>query len=547
MITQFNHHSSKNNHTYAQGQLPAESMMGSDQLGNLIRNLHSQRAFSTAGSDFRIVETHISYVVLTGKYAYKFKKPVDLGFLDFSTLEKRRFYCHEELRLNRRLAKDLYLDVVEIHGSPEHPVLGRDGDAIEYAVKMRQFPEENRLDHVAARGDLRTEHIDQLATDIAAFHASLPPAKPGSLCGTPARIGDRMLENFRQIETNIASRLDIPAIPKLREWTLNTINDSQEDFEIRCREGFVRECHGDMHLGNMVLIDGQVRLFDCLEFARDLRWIDILSDVAFLLMDLDYRELPGFGRRFLSRYLEATSDYQGLPVLVPYLVYRALVRAKVAAISFNQHSNDSELSAKYIDSLVEHVELAEQYTERPPQGPIILMRGLSGTGKSHLAAQLVGAVGGIQIRSDVERKRLLDSPQPHVVAKIDAGAYAPEMTRKTYERLLALAYEIADAGFPAIVDATFLRTMQRTRFFRLARTAGLPILIVDLHASESTLITRIEARKDDASEATLEVLQHQIHSHEPLTEEEEKFAIRVDTDKPVDIERLASRIRRLSS
>lgn len=403
------HLANRKNDPARRAWLSSVQPMDHSQLEGLITRLNGENAFPHPVSGFRVLETHISFVALTGNFAYKFKKPVDLGFLDFSTLEKRRFYCHEELRLNRRLAEDLYLDVVEIYGSPEHPVIEQSGKPIEYAVKMRQFPEECRLDHVAARGELLPAHIDQLAADIADFHNNLPPAKPGSLCGTPARIGDRMLENFQQIESRISAEIDVPVVRQLKNWTLETIRESQEDFEIRYREGFVRECHGDMHLGNMVLLDKKVTLFDCLEFSKDLRWIDVLSDVAFLLMDLDYRDLSGLGRRFLNRYLEATNDYQGLPVLIPYLAYRAMVRAKVAAISFSQHRSDPVQSATFMDSLIRHSRLAEQYAERSRRAPIILMHGLSGSGKSHLAGQLVEAIGGIQIRSDIERKRLLGS------------------------------------------------------------------------------------------------------------------------------------------
>ena len=522
-----------------------EAAARADRLRSLIENLQTTRAFSHPLTSYQLIETHISYVLLTGEFAYKFKKPVNLGFLDFGTLEKRRFYCHEELRLNRRLAPEIYLDVVAIHGSAQHPAFEGMGSPIEYAVKMRQFPDEDRLDRVAERGELTSDHIDQLARDVAAFHGNLPAAKPDSLYGTPARIGDRMLQNFQQIDANLVPAIDTPLTRTLEEWTRKAIRDYQDDLEIRRRQGCIRECHGDMHLANMVLLHGKVTLFDCLEFAEDLRWIDTLNEIAFLIMDLDFRGLPELARRFLDRYLEATSDYLGLTLLAPYLVYRAMVRAKVAAISLYQHRDDHRQSETFASSFADHLRLALEYTKRPRQAPIVITHGLSGSGKSHIVERLVESLGGVRVRSDVERKRLLGAHIPAVTGKVEKGAYAPEITRRTYERLLALAYSIADAGYPALVDATFLHAAQRMSFIRLARTAQLPLVILDLQASESTLRSRISERarrQNDPSEATLEVLDHQIRTREPLTQDEVTLAIRIDSDSPLDIQRLASRI-----
>ena len=522
-----------------------EAAATTDCLRSLIENLQTTGAFSHPLTSYQLIETHISYVLLTGEFAYKFKKPVNLGFLDFGTLEKRRFYCHEELRLNRRLAPQIYLDVVAIYGSARHPAFEGMGSPIEYAVKMRQFRDEDRLDRVAERGELTRDHIDQLARDVAAFHRRLPSAKPDTLYGTPARIGDRMLQNFQQIDANLMPEINTPLTRTLKEWTRQAIREYQDDFEIRRQQGCIRECHGDMHLANMVLLHDEVTLFDCLEFAEDLRWIDTLNEIAFLIMDLDYRGLPELARRFLDRYLEATSDYLGLTLLAPYLVYRAMVRAKVAAISLYQHRDEPRQLETFASSFTMHLGLAREYTMRPRQAPIVITHGLSGSGKSHIVEQLVESMGGIRVRSDIERKRLLGAHIPAVSGKVDKGAYAPEITRRTYERLLALAYAIADAGYPALVDATFLHAAQRMSFIRLARTAQLPLVILDVQALDTTLRTRISERtrrRNDPSEATLEVLDHQIRTQEPLTHDELSLAIRIDSDSPVDIQRLASRI-----
>ena len=523
----------------------SEAAVKADRLRALIENLQAHGDFPHAVCSFQLLETHISYVLLTGKYAYKFKKPVNLGFLDFSTLEKRRFYCHEELRLNRRLAPQLYLDVVAIYGSQQHPAFEGMGSPIEYAVKMRQFPDQDRLDRVAERGDLTRDHIDELARQVAAFHRKLPGAKLDSLYGTPGRIGDRMLQNFQQIDANLVPAIDLPLTRTLEGWTRQALRDYQDDLEIRRQQGCIRECHGDMHLANMVLLDGRVTLFDCLEFAEDLRWIDTLNEIAFLIMDLDYRGLPELARRFLDRYLEATSDYLGLTLLAPYLVYRAMVRAKVAAISLYQHRDDPRQIERFAGSFTEHLRLAQEYTQRPRQAPIVITHGLSGSGKSRIVERLVESMGGIRVRSDVERKRLLGAHLPAARGEVEKGAYTPEVTRRTYERLLALAYAIADAGYPALVDATFLHAAQRMSFIRLARTARLPLVILDVQASDTTLRARISERarqQNDPSEATLDVLDHQLRTQEPLAPDEVALAIRIDSESSSDIQRVAAKI-----
>lgn len=532
--------------TGARGPSGGDSDMDTEDQTQLIAALQDPQRFPHPVASFRVLETHISYVLLTGSHAYKFKKPVNLGFLDFTTLEKRRFYCHEELRLNRRLAPELYEAVVPVYGTPDDPRLEGTGqitgEPIDYAVRMRQFGGDARLDQVSDRGELTEAHIDQIADTLAAFHRQAPRAPVESLFGTAAGIGDRMLQNFEQIELHC----DDPAIRTrlypLREWTQAKLREQRDDYELRRREGWIRECHGDLHLANMALIDGRVTIFDCLEFAEDLRWIDPLSEAAFLYMDLEQRGHAVLARRFLNQYLEAVNDYQALNLFRPYLVYRALVRAKVAAIAAHQHLKQPEQHAAAIETLRAYLDVAEHYSQPVGKMPMIVMRGLSGSGKSWLAMRLVEQLGAVRIRSDVERKRLLGlSPEQATKSGIAEDAYAPEITQKTYKRLQALAYPIHDAGFPVIIDATCLLRLQRTCMKRFADMAGMPFVLIDVQAPESVLrerITHRETRERDASEATLAVLEHQLAIQEPLSAEERKDAIAVDTSRGVDVEAL---------
>ncbi|MBI5040784.1 MAG: AAA family ATPase [Gammaproteobacteria bacterium] len=500
------------------------------------------RRFAHPVQSIRLLETHISRVLLTGAHAYKFKKPVNLGFLDFSTLEQRRFYCHEELRLNRRLAPELYEAVVSITGSPNDPQIDGAGTVIDYAVRMHQFPDGARLDEVSDRGELTRAHIDQIVATLAAFHRHAPTAGTESLHGTPAGIGDRALQNFDQIDAHCEDDAICARLQPLRAWSEAQLHALHDDFELRRREGWIRECHGDLHLANMALVDGRVLIFDALEFSDDLRWIDPLSEVAFLYMDLEHRGHNALARHFLNDYLEAANDYQGLGLFQYYLAYRAMVRAKVAAIEAHQHCKEPVRAKAALNTLQSYLDLAARYSAPRERVPLIVLHGYSGSGKTWLSTQLIESLGAIRLRSDVERKRLLGlAPEDCTDSGIASGAYAPEITEKTYQRLLALAYPILDARFPAIVDATFLLRSQRAPFQRLAQIAGVPLVILDLQASDTLLRERITQRKGkgrDASEATLAVLEHQRKIAEPLTSAEQACAISVDSSRTPDFDAL---------
>lgn len=517
-----------------------------EPLPRLLERLQDPARFAHPVESFELIETHISYVLLTGTYAYKFKKPVDLGFLDFSTLEKRRFFCHEELRLNKRLAASLYDAVVTITGSVDEPHIDGTGPVIDYAVRMRQFPPADRLDRVCERGELTATHIDQLADDLAAFHRRAPVAAHNSIHGTAATISARVEQNFEQI----AQHSDVPSsehiLKALNAWVKIKQTELQDDMAIRHYEGWIRECHGDLHLANCALIDGQVVIFDALEFAEDLRWIDPLSEVAFLYMDLDQRDQKHLARRFLNRYLENSNDYQALNLLPYYLVYRAMVRAKVAAIESHQHRNDPARRNQANAQLSDYLDRAMSYSYAPEPPPLILLQGLSGSGKSWLARKLVEALGAICIRSDVERKRLLGiDPVASTRSAIGDGAYSAETTEKVYQRLFAMSYPVLDAGFPVLIDATCLRHSQRAPFQRLAQVVSSPFIILSLQAPDIILRNRIISRtkhEQDASEATLAVLDHQQKIAEPLTTEELKHAIVIDSTKNIDVEKLTRSI-----
>jgi len=481
-----------------------------------------------------LIETHISWVFLAGDYAYKVKKPVNLGFLDFSTLDKRRFYCGEELRLNRRTAPGLYLDMLPIVESPGGPRVGGTGEAIEYALRMRRFPQEALADGMARRGGLRSAEIDAIAAAIAAFHAAIPAAARDAEYGSAAHVAAPALANFEQLGRLVADPAESARLAQLRAWTLGEGARLREVLAARKRDGFVRECHGDLHLGNIAFLDGRPVPFDCLEFNPELRWIDVMNEVAFLAMDLLEHRLGPAAWRFLNAYLETTGDYAGVRVLRYYLVYRAMVRAKIACIRSLQPGPGEAVQGRAHREYGEYLALAGSLAT-PARPALVAMHGLSGSGKTTVAQKMLEALGMVRVRSDVERKRLHGlAAGTRTRAEPLGGIYSPAGTRLTYERLKQAARDIVESGYGAIVDAAFLRRAERDEFRSLARELGAPFLIVSCRAPEAALrgrVVRREAAMSDPSEAGIAVLESQLATQEPLGDEELAHAAPIDTEE----------------
>ena len=508
----------------------------------LIAGLLTPGSYDHPVGKIELIETHISWVILTGEFAYKIKKPVNLGFLDFSTLAKRRFYCEEEVRLNRRLAPDIYVGVVSVTGSPESPRFGS-GKPVEYAVKMRQFPPSAQLDQMLVRGELEGRHLDAFAALVADFHQRVSVAGIDQHYGDPETVLRPATENFPDLRQCLPDPLSAARIGTLEQWTNTAFSRLLDEFRRRKRDGFVRECHGDLHLRNLAWVDGRPLAFDCLEFSTDLRWIDVLSEVAFLVMDLKARRQAPLAWRFLNQYLEHTGDYTGLPVLPFYLAYRALVRAKIDAIRARQPDTDDEEKSVAGRECRSYLELAQTCTQ-PERPRLILTRGVSASGKTTLTTALLEALGAIRLRSDVERKRLFGmQAEADARAAVGQGIYSPAASASTYARLLQLAARVLDAGFPAVIDAAFLHAEQRAPFQALAAARGIAFTIIEVTAPPATLRERIVTRARGASDADLAILEHQLESWQPLTADERLHALRVDTAEPLYADRLIDQIR----
>ena len=487
----------------------------------------------------QLFETHISWILVTEKYAYKFKKAVHLDFLDFSTLDARHFYCQEELRLNRRLAPDMYLDVVAITGSSTCPAIGGSGIPIEYAVKMMAFSQQALWSVRIGKNRISARKIDKLARKLAQFHQGAAIAPKDSSWSTPDALQKIADENLNLIISLVRNAEEERTLGDLRAWQIEQPQKLRSVFDRRKEQGLIRECHGDLHGGNILTINNQVVVFDCIEFNKNLRWIDVMNDLAFIYMDLQFHGLHPFATRLLNGYLEITGDYEGLAVLRYYQVQRALVRCKVSLLRALQLRGRMRAAASHERLATKYLAFASQQTEPEPSA-IIIMHGYSGSGKSIFSGYLAEIIGAVRIRSDVERKRMYGIvASATVAASIGAGLYAEATTQATYDRLRTLALCIAESGMPVVVDATFLKVQQRSLFEKLASGLGVPFFVIQLHASEATLKARVAARTklgNDPSDAGLEVLAHQLEHHEALSDDETKHTIRIDSDVEVNLD-----------
>jgi aminoglycoside phosphotransferase family enzyme/predicted kinase len=505
---------------------------------SLVEALLRPDAFPHPADDVELMETHISWVILAGNYAYKIKKPVVLDFLDFGTLEKRKHYCEEELRLNRPWAPELYLEVVAITGTAEAPRIGGDGEALEYAVQMLRFDQDLRLDRQLANGLLTVVDMKELGQNIAARHAAAERPGPAE----QERLIKRAEHWFRENFDHLGNITDSDEFRYLRDWTERELERHEATFRQRFDDGFVCDCHGDLHLGNLVRLPSGITTFDCIEFNPDLRYTDVFADVGFLTMDLTGKGHPELAAHFLNRYLERSGDYEGAVLLDFYFVYRCLVRAKVAAIRSRERDDAAERDA----DIGEARDYSAMAFDRASKGApmLVVMHGLSGSGKTWLAERLMAALPAIRIRSDIERKRLFGLDEAaESDSGIGSGIYSPGASARTYERLFTLADLLLTAGHHVVLDAAFLKKKQRVSASSIAASLGVDTVLICAEAPVDVLRSRIEERakqKDEASEADLAVLDYQRASAGRIGSDE--AAISVDTSGDIDIGDLVAAI-----
>lgn len=474
-----------------------------------------------------LIQTHISYIFLTGDYAYKLKKPVNLGFLDFSTPAKRHHFTQVEIKLNKPVAPDIYLEVIPITQKDNQYELSGPGELREYVLKMRQFPQQNLLLNLLKRGLVTAESCQELAQVVARFHEKALTNEYIKSFGTRDKIKEAIEENYQ----NTSQYLDIiqprQQFQETQAFTEQFCQDKEHLFRERQTQDKIKECHGDLHLKNICVYQDKIQLFDRIEFNEEFRYVDVIYDVAFTVMDFDFNQAQDLGNIFLNNYLEMTGDWEGAQVLRLYLVRQAYVRAKVDSFAVD----DSELSESERDQAKleaqQYYHLAWQYTQTQ-RGKIILMSGLSGSGKSTVAKELAKKVNAIIIRSDAVRKHLGDVP---LDTQGEADLYSQEMTEKTYNRLIELGVKLAKEGYTVILDATYNRHQQRSEAIAQAEAKNIPVEIYYCTAPIEVLKERLYRRQSDVSDATSALLDKQIAKREDFTQAELAYLTTIDTNQ----------------
>lgn len=477
----------------------------------------------------QLLQTHVSFVLLAGDYAYKVKKTVNFGFLDFSTLEKRQHFCQSELRMNRRSAPDIYLEVLPITQTGEKYQLGGSGSPVEYALKMLQFPQDALLINRFEAGKLDQTQMQELGQVVAEFHSQTITNNYILKFGEVAQIRQAFDENYSQTEKYIGGPQTQEQFDQTKAYTDNFFAEEASLFQERIDRGKVRECHGDLHLRNIALIDGKIVLFDCIEFNEAFRFVDTIYDVAFAVMDIEARGRKDLANAFLNTYIEQTGDWLGLQLLPLYLSRQAYVRAKVTSFLLDDPGVPAEEKAKAEKAAADYYKLAWEYTQ-PGEGKLFVMSGVSGSGKSTTARILAQKIGAIQLRSDAVRKHLAG------IGLNERGGneiYTPEMSQKTYGRLLELGIMLAKRGFPVILDAKYDRQQLRASAIAAAKEHGFPLTILHCTAPEAVLRQWLNQRSGDISDATADLLASQLAAAEPFTEAEQPYVKVIDTTQDV--------------
>jgi len=484
----------------------------------------------------QLVQTHVSYILLTGNFAYKVKKPVNFGFLDFSTLAKREHFCHEEIRLNQRGAAELYLEVLPIVQNGDRYELNGAGEPVEFTVKMQQFEAGTLFSDLFDQGKLTEELLIRLAKELAAFHRQGAINDYIRSFGEVSQIRQAFDENYEQTLSYIGGPQTQQQFDETRQYTDRLFAEKADLLTQRIRQDWIRECHGDVHLRNITLWHDKILLFDCIEFNEPFRFVDTMFDIAYIIMDLDARDRPDLSNVFLNAYIEQMDDWEGLQVLPLYLSRQSYVRAKVTSFLLGDPSIPEAVKQDALATATRYYRLAWEYTRSPlgnastPHGGnVYLMSGLSGSGKSTVARALARQIGAIHIRSDAVRKHLggvaLDQSG-------DESLYSPEMSQKTYDRLLQLGITLATQGYPVILDAKYDREPLRQAVMQATKDATLKLHILHCDVSLATRQNWLNDRQGDISDATVDLLPKQ--QMEPFTQTEQSFVTTIDPTQDLE-------------
>jgi aminoglycoside phosphotransferase family enzyme/predicted kinase len=501
------------------------------KLPALVEVLLKPETYAHHPQKVELVQTQMSFIFLTGDYVYKVKKPVDLGYLDYTTLEKRRFFCRQEIELNRRLCPDVYLEVVPVVSHRGEIRLGGEGEAIEYAVKMKQLPADRMMDKLLTQDLVTEEMVDGVADKLAAFHTKALTSPEISKYGNLEAIRINTDENFSQTEKYIDVTIPPHKYNRIEAYTEDFLESNESLFVKRVKDGRIKDCHGDLHAAHVCISNG-ICIYDCIEFNDRFRYGDVASEVAFLAMDLDRFQRADLSHAFVNAYVRLSQDDELLKLLNFYKCYRACVRGKVSSFMFDDpYIPDKEST---MTTARNYFDLAYRYTREKPL--LLIMAGLVGTGKTTVAEALSRSLGLSVISSDIVRKRLAGIPSTERrFEPFSGGIYSEKFSRKTYDEIFALARELLSKGQSVILDASFKKRQDRLQAKKLADEAKADFSVIECILDENTVKKRLERRikEGSVSDGRWEIYGQQKQDFDEITEFPQEDHVILDTSQPM--------------
>ena len=504
------------------------------QLPEMVQALLEPKAYPEPTKKVELEQTQMSFVFLADNYVYKVKKPVNLGYLDYTTLEKRKFYCYKEVKLNRRLCPDVYLGVVSITQHRGNFFIGNQGKVIEYAVKMRRLPRELMMDVLLAGNRVSDEMITRLAEKLAVFHQQAETNRRIDAFGQPDTISQNTEENFSQTEKYFGKTISSRQYQQIKDYTRSFIRENTSLLQKRIKEGRIRDCHGDLHTAHVCFKNG-ICIYDCIEFNDRFRYGDVASEVAFLVMDLDHHGRADLGRGFVSAYVALSQDRELKKLLNFYRCYRAYVRGKVTSFKLDDPYITPDEQRQTLEVAASYFDLAHSYVKSVTS--LFITAGLVGSGKTALAQALAKRLALVVIASDVTRKRLASIPETeHRFEEFNAGIYSPEFSRMTYDTMLAEARNILSEGGSVIIDASFIKSEQRLKAKSLAQEMKACFFIVECTLEEELTHKRLAQRLEQGSnsDGRWEIYEPQKRQFEPVVEVPPQNRVIIDTSRPID-------------
>jgi len=500
----------------------------------LVEALSDPAFYDHPVDEVRFLQTHISSVFLTGDFVYKLKKPVNFGFLDFSTVELREQYCRAEVELNRRLAPSVYLKAAPITLDGDHLAIDGSGEVVDWVVVMHELDEAMLGTQVLERGDLTDAHMDGLVDVLVPFYRDAATGEGVDRYGEIEAVKFNTDENFSQTKAYVGKLVSTERFKHIRRWTNAFYDDNADLFARRIAEGRIRESHGDLHLGNVFLEDPPI-IFDCIEFNERFRCGDVAVDLAFMAMDLDFNDRPDLGKRFIDRYVEASGDAELVEMLDFYKCYRAYVRGKIACFTSSDPALDDP--AKRVQrNLARHFfGLAYRYAGGAERPSLVVLYGLMGSGKTNVARYLREHRGWHLLSTDAVRKQISGiGENTRIYVPYNEGLYSQEMNRRTYDEICTRAENLLHAGFDVVVDGAFKRQSEREPVIEAARRVGARLVFLETVCDVDEQRRRLEMRQqhDTRSDGRVELMELQREDFEPENPDHAELFHVISTEGP---------------